>query len=119
MLTPDLISRAGVDEVNAKSQLLTTLDHAAVQNGLHTEFVSNGKRVNFFSLVPKNGAPCFYGEIWKLRKAVHQRLGHTVREVFDICVAARIDERHNRDRTDLRFAASVVPISSDAKCGQN
>ena len=67
---------------------------------IRQEVRSHSLRVGIFAFVPKDRRTGLYANIWQLRKTADKRLGHSVREIFSVGIAAGIDEGHYGDRLD-------------------
>src|SRR5689334_22459761 len=94
------------------------LRDTAIHKRLYVKVARYRPRRSVFAFISKDGSVSLNAQIGHLRKAADERVGHAVREIIDISIAAFVDERHHRDRVDLLRVCAEIASSKKSSYEQ-
>src|SRR5215813_9779512 len=89
-------------QLSGDAQTVVSFSHAALENGAHVQFLSDGAWVDLFVLERETRTSGYDAEVLDLRKGVDDFFGNTVGEVFVLLVRAHVHERQDHNRIACR-----------------
>ena len=100
LLAPDMRVVAGVHQLRADRESVSSLDDSSREHRPHAELSPDGPGVHVLSFVVKGRAPRNHLDPRDLRYGVDQALGDSIAQVLGIRIASRVDERQHGQRVN-------------------